>query len=76
MLPIVLMILFSYLTVAIIKHLRFWVAVAFVFTMIYTAYKVMILYNIPISEVVELYYTACKEIIRRCIDVFVTLSQA
>jgi len=76
MLLVVLMILFSYLTVAIVKHLRFWVAVVLVFTLIYTTYKVMILYNIPISEVIELYYTTCKEIIRKCIDAFVILSQA
>ena len=75
MLPIILMILFSYLAVAIVRHLRFWVAVALVFTVVYTAYKVMILYNISISRVVGLYYTTCKEIIRKCIDAFVTLSQ-
>ena len=70
------MILFSYLIVAIIRYLRFWIAVALVFTILYTAYKVVVLYNIPINEIVELYYTTCKEIIRKCIDTLVTLSQA
>jgi len=72
---ILIMIVFSYLTVVIIKHLEFWVAVAFVFTILYTAYKVAILHNIQINEIFELYYAVCKQIIKKCIDIFITLSQ-